>query len=118
MGDNFGMVYPDLLNCFTKYSLNMGIRLGGRKKGVPNKSTALKVELRKDYFERIMDDKRETAMWNRFLETPNQDPINWQAFKLAVQYKRGMPIQPVSGEGGGAIKFEFVSNVEFPDPKS
>jgi len=67
---------------------------GGRQKGTPNHATVATRKKSKEYFERILDDKRETLLWNRFIDLASQDSINFQAFRLAVQYKRGMPVQP------------------------
>ena len=39
------------------------------------------------------------------------DPIMWQAFKRAVEYKRGMPIQPVAARVTSNVPVQIISNV-------
>lgn len=83
---------------------------GGRQKGTPNKKTAALKEATKDFFRRIVDDDVEAKFWRHFITgfelVPQNDgtmqlvpipldPVAWQAFKRAVEYKRGMPVQLV-----------------------
>jgi hypothetical protein len=95
----------------------LGPNRGGRKKGVPNKITGEKIKAQQEYFNNLVDDDYETKLWHEFLNGPDLPPIaqrdpdfsaifrvRFSAFKLAVEYKRGMPVQPYSGEGGGPIK--------------
>lgn len=59
----------------------------------------------KDYFKRVIDDNEEGRLWKHFLAGNEENVIAWNAFKRAVEYKRGMPIQPkeLSGDDGGPI---------------
>jgi hypothetical protein len=93
-------------------------RLGGRAKGTPNKDTLVKRAATLSFFSKIMDDKKEAKLWNEFLTDPEPNIVNWQAFKRAVEYKRGMPIQSHTGEDGGPIQVQFLSNVIIPDAKN
>ena len=46
------------------------------------------------------------------------DPIMWAAFKRAVEYKRGMPIQPVAAKVEATVGFTIVNNVKRPAAKA
>jgi hypothetical protein len=91
------------------------MRVGGRQKGTPNRITAIKHTRIQEYFEKIVDDKREAQLWDHFMTDREPNPVNWQAFKRAVEYKRGMPVQPHSGEGGGPIQVQLITNSVLPE---
>jgi len=98
-----------------------GKKTGGRTAGTPNKLTVAKREETKSFFEKILDDEVEAKFWRYFMtgyvidpETKAcvplpLDPICFAAFKRAVEYKRGMPMQPteIGGRGGEAISITF-----------
>lgn len=91
------------------------VKSGGRKKGTPNKKTAAERELTADFYARIVDDDTEANFLRWFMTgfqiidgqvvpiPPN--PISYQAFKRAVEYKRGMPKEVIehTGADGGPI---------------
>ncbi len=91
------------------------IKTGGRKKGTPNKKTAMEREATAEFFARIIDDEAEAGFWRWFVSgfqivygkvvpiPPN--PVSFQAFKRAVEYKRGMPKEVIehTGSGGGPV---------------
>ena len=95
---------------------------GGRAKGTPNKKTHALKEATKDFFRRIVDDEIEAKFWRHFitgfelitlpdgtaqvLQIP-LDPVAWQAFKRAVEYKRGMPVQLVEHLNAGDKPFKI-----------
>lgn len=95
----------------------------GRKAGTPNKKTTEIKEATRDFFQRIMDDEIEAKFWRFFMmgyETsilPDGrmqiipipvDPVSFQAFKRAVEYKRGLPVQPVDLIGKLQIEVAMV----------
>src|SRR5271167_1212147 len=89
-----------------------GERLGGRKKGTPNKKTSATAA----FFNKVLTDKRESELWAFFLG--HADPeVKFKAFRLSLEYKHGKPIQPLTGGGAGSeplrVGFETVgSNAE------
>jgi len=93
-------------------------KTGGRQKGTQNKNTPEKKEQVEQFFHALIDDETEAKFWRYFMsgyvvdiqEDGTQriipiplDPIKWSSFKRAVEYKRGMPIQPVVGKFEGEI---------------
>jgi len=83
----------------------------GRTKGTPNKKTTEEREQTQDFFRRIVDDEIEAKFWRYFItgyemiNLPNGsvqivpiplNPVSFSAFKRAVEYKRGLPVQPVA----------------------
>lgn len=91
-----------------------GSRSGaGRKPGTPNKAN---MEMRletKEFFSQLLDDETEARFWRYFmtgyvvdqlpdgttqLVTIPLNPIALNAFKRAVEYKRGLPVQTVAVE--------------------
>lgn len=85
----------------------------GRPKGVPNKHTLVKRQQTVDFFRKIMSDKKEETLWEKFLTGADPNIVNWQAFKRAVEYKRGMPVQTHTGEDGAPIAIQVVTNAVF-----
>lgn len=102
-----------------------GKRLGsGRKPGVQNKKTEATKAKAISFFEKLLDDETEAKFWRYFmsgyvveiLENGEQkivpiplNPVMFAAFKRAVEYKRGMPVQTVQGTGkSGEIVFRTV----------
>lgn len=94
-----------------------GRKTGGRKPGTPNRNATEKRSAREDFFSRIVSDKEEMRLWNHFMTAAEPNIVNWHAFKRAVEYKRGMPVQQHAGPEGGPIAVEFVTNVRFPSSK-
>lgn len=98
-------------------------KTGGRKKGTPNKKTSAAREATTDFFARIIDDEVEAGFWRWFISGFQMldgqvipippTPVAFQAFKRAVEYKRGMPKEVVehTGANGGGIEhvIRFVS---------
>lgn len=92
-----------------------GARPGsGRPKGVQNKIVEYVKVKSVSFFERILDDDTEAKFWRYFMtgyiidtlpDGSNQiisipvDATCWNAFRRAVEYKRGMPIQPIDFSG-------------------
>jgi hypothetical protein len=64
-----------------------GEHRGGRKKGSRNKVT----KGARDYFASIFTEEMENQGWDKFLNHENPQ-IAFEAFKRAVEYKRGKPI--------------------------
>jgi len=106
-----------------------GFKTGGRAKGTQNKITVATKAETKSFFEKILDDEVEAKFWRYFMTGYLVDsvtnacipyplnPISFAAFKRAVEYKRGMPMQPteITGANGDAlnVRFETVgSNAE------
>lgn len=90
------------------------VKTGGRERGTPNRKSAEIKEATAEFFARIVDDETEAKFWRYFMtgyqvaarEDGTQEiipiplnPVAFQAFKRAVEYKRGMPVQPVEGKG-------------------
>lgn len=95
----------------------------GRKAGTPNKKTSAIKEATRDFFQRIIDDEIEAKFWRYFMtgyETINLpdgrmqivpvpvDAVSFQAFKRAVEYKRGLPVQPVDVAGSLKLELEVI----------
>lgn len=91
-------------------------RIGGRQKGTPNKITAIKRTHIQEYFQQIVSDKQESKLWDHFMNSPDPNIVNWQAFKRAVEYKRGMPVQQHAGPDGGPIPVQLITNAALPEP--
>jgi hypothetical protein len=87
---------------------------GGRPVGSQNKIVAYVKGKSVGFFQRLLSDENEEKFWWYFMTgyvvdvlpdgTKNiiKIPIeatSWNAFKRAVEYKRGMPIQPVEHSG-------------------
>lgn len=85
-------------------------KTGGRTAGTPNKTTTAVREETIKFFQRIIDDEVEAKFWRFFITGYQEhvkedgtlqlikyelDPISFSAFKRAVEYKRGLPVQPV-----------------------
>jgi len=107
------------------------VKSGGRKQGTPNKTTTQVKEQAQEFFHLLIDDETEAKFWRYFMsgyvvdiqEDGTQriipiplDPIKWNSFKRAVEYKRGMPVQPVVGKLTGTIEVKLVTNASFPTP--
>lgn len=104
-----------------------GKRLGaGRKRGTQNKFTEAVKAKAASYFEKLLDDETEAKFWRyfmtgyvveiladgteRIIPIP-VNPVTWAAFKRAVEYKRGMPVQTIAGtgkDGSFTVRFETV----------
>lgn len=82
-----------------------GRRAGaGRKKGTPNAVTKAK----KAAAAIFLPDVLENDLWNEFLH--QADPrIKWEAFKLAVAYKKGQP--PRAKEDNEAGKVIILNHI-------
>lgn len=95
------------------------IKVGGRRKGTPNKRTSRQRADTREFFDGILDDETEAKFWRYFttgyeqLETTDGRvqivplPLNtvaFAAFRRAVEYKRGMPVQITEIAGGQALK--------------
>lgn len=106
-------------------------KTGGRKKGTQNKNTPEKKEQVEEFFHALIDDETEAKFWRYFMtgyvvdiqEDGSQkiipiplDAVKWSSFKRAVEYKRGMPIQPVIGRLTGTIEVNLTTNASFPAP--
>jgi hypothetical protein len=68
-----------------------GRKTGGRKPGSLNKAT-LEV---KEILARVFTDEVEEADWRKWRKHKNET-IAWEAFKLAMAYKHGKPVQPLT----------------------
>jgi hypothetical protein len=70
-----------------------GKRVGGRKKGTPNKAT----ESIKALLNAILPENKLRKQWKHHLE--HKDPhIRFETFKLANHYLFGKPAQPIVGD--------------------
>ena len=84
---------------------------GGSRKGKPNKSTEVKRQLGAE----ALPDKLEKELWAEFLSSDDAH-IKWEAFKLAKQYKSGMPPKaPQDKEGGQTIVISFPRDPMTPE---
>ena len=105
------------------------VKTGGRQKGTPNKSTPGKKEQTVSFFQKILDDEIEAKFWRYFMTgyetvmSPSGemqiipiplDQVAWQAFRRAVEYKRGMPVQSIVGADGGPIQVVFMRERKTP----
>lgn len=93
-----------------------GHKTGGRKAGTPNQSTLEKRSATQVFFSSIISDKEEEKLWEHFLYEADPNVVNWQAFKRAVEYKRGMPVQQHAGPDGGPIPVQLITNAALPEP--
>lgn len=95
----------------------------GRQKGTPNRKTTEIKEATRDFFHRILDDEIEAKFWRFFMTGYEMvplpdgklqlipipvDPVSFSAFKRAVEYKRGLPVQPVDLIGKLQIEVDVV----------
>ncbi len=102
-------------------------KTGGRQRGTQNKNTPEKKEQVAEFFHRILDDEVEAKFWRYFMTgyqvatLPDGrseiipiplNPVAFSAFRRAVEYKRGMPVQPISGPNGGPIPVQIFTNVQ------
>lgn len=104
-----------------------GKRLGaGRPAGTQNKTAEAVKAKAVSYFAKLLDDETEAKFWRYFMSGYVVDveadgtqriipipinPVSWAAFKRAVEYKRGMPVQTVVGGGENGqfvVRFETV----------
>lgn len=86
-----------------------GARPGaGRPKGALIASTKAK----RDWGARVLPDKLEAEMWEKHLRDPKN---GFEAFKLALAYKHGKPVQPISGKDGAPIPVQIVTNATLPN---
>ena len=90
-----------------------GFKSGGREKGTPNKNCAAKRESTQEFFRRILDEEAEQKLWQAFFDGVNQNPIAFQAFKRAVEYKRGMPVQSHIVEERSMVDYGNLSTSYF-----
>lgn len=67
----------------------------GRKKGTPNKIS----QDARVVFAGILTDETENKLWERFLNVED-NRVAWEAFKRAVEYKRGKPTETIEHLGG------------------
>ncbi len=94
-------------------------KTGGRQKGTPNRSTPGKKSKIESFFHDLLDDETEAKFWRYFMsgyvvDTQADgtqriipipvDPVCWSSFKRAVEYKRGMPVQPIAAKFEGALQ--------------
>lgn len=88
---------------------NGGKRPGaGRPKGTPAASTIAK----RDWGTAILPDAFEKILWRKFLKDKKN---GFAAFQLALAYKHGKPVQPISGKDGGPIPVQLVTNAQLPN---
>ena len=64
-----------------------------RPKGAKSFKSQRAKENTQDFFARMLTDAAESATWQRFLTSTNEE-VALRAFLRAVEYKRGKPIQP------------------------
>lgn len=84
---------------------------GGSRAGKPNKNTVAKRALGAE----VLPDKLEKALWAEFLGSEDAH-IKWEAFKLAKQYKSGMPPKaPQDKDGNQTIIIQFKRDTLTPD---
>jgi len=104
---------------------------GGKRKGAGPRGAQQHPFFEKiatgEFFERLIPNDLEIKYWRYFMSgyiteygwdgNPVKiipiplDPIMWQAFKRAVEYKRGMPIQPVAARLTSNVPVQIISNV-------
>ena len=78
-------------------------KLGGRKKGTPNKVTVAI----KDLLNEKIDDEQLWKVWAKHLRSRDAH-ISIKALELILHYKYGKPIQPIVGEEPAApIKIDI-----------
>ena len=107
------------------------VKTGGRQKGTQNRNTPEKKEQVASFFHALIDDETEAKFWRYFmtgyvvetLEDGSQkiipiplDSTKWASFKRAVEYKRGMPVQPIAARIDGGEAFRIV--VEHIGPRT
>lgn len=87
-------------------------KLGGRRKGTPNKAS----ESIKALLSRILDEVTLEKMWRAAL-TSKDKHIRMKAFEMAHRYLYGKPVQPVVGEELAApIKIDVSAIPKFRVP--
>lgn len=102
---------------------------GGRPPGAQNKIVEAIKKKSISFFERILDDETEAKFWRYFMtgyvveSITNSEgqitncqivpiplnPVAWNAFKRAVEYKRGMPVQAIIASGDLQIRVEYLA---------
>jgi hypothetical protein len=58
-----------------------------------------------------MPDDLEKKLWQRHLADKKN---GFAAFQLALAYKRGKPVQPISGKDDGPVQVQIVNHIERP----
>lgn len=101
----------------------------GRPAGIQNRIVEAVKKKSISFFERLLDDETEARFWRYFMtgyivDTQTDetgaivntkiipiplDVVAWNAFKRAVEYKRGMPVQPFVGSSEVKIQVEFLN---------
>jgi len=84
------------------------------RKGIANVKTASAKKNTQELFAEMLTNAAEDELWKRFMASEDED-LAFRAFIKAVEYKRGKPIQPVSGPSGGAIPITVVTNAALPN---
>lgn len=102
----------------------------GRPKGVQNHIVEAVKRKSISFFERILDDDTEAKFWRYFMTGYIEDrilddsgntinyqliklplePVAWNAFKRAVEYKRGMPVQAIIAAGEFKVQVEHIGS--------
>jgi len=100
----------------------------GRPAGLQNRIVEAVKRKSLSFFERILDDETEAKFWRYFMTGYVEDrvlddvgntvsyqiikiplePIAFQAFKRAVEYKRGMPVQAIIAAGDLKVQVEYI----------
>lgn len=71
--------------------------------------TAIARSKKRDWTKAILPAKREKEMWDKFLNSTNEE-IAHKTFMRLIEYKQGKPIQPVAGDANGSpVKIEFIN---------
>lgn len=84
----------------------------GRKKGVPNKAHR---DLR-ELLDKNLPDDQLWKLWKKKLYSQNEN-VALKALELALHYRFGKPVQPVSGvEDAPAIKIDISAIPKFRIP--
>jgi hypothetical protein len=92
-----------------------GQKFGGRQKGTPNKSRTATSE----FFQRILTDTNEEKLWTYFMGHEDAE-IRFKAFRLAIEYKRGKPLQydPTATDDLGISFGAMTNGEENTEPRS
>lgn len=88
-----------------------GVKTGGRQKGSKNRSALEVKDLVDAIFKKI--DPIEKAI--KLLEFGSEKAQATILMRL-LEYRYGKPIQPISGEGGGPVRVQLITNTDFANP--
>lgn len=97
-----------------------GKKTGGRHAGTPNKLSVAQAFVKRieDLISKSEGQRSLFALERmacRFI-TSDDTKVAFGVWSKLVEYKLGKAVQPISGEGGGPLQVQIITNASFPTP--